>query len=89
MDVRASDDERRRVIGALERHTADGRLSLDEFGERVERVWAARTRGELSLITSDLPETHATPPGGHQLAVTFALAAAALLLLALAYAMLR
>lgn len=89
MDVRASDAERREVIGALERHTADGRLSLDEFGERVERVWAARTRGELATITRDLPETHTAPAGARQLAMTFALAAAALVLLALVYALLR
>jgi hypothetical protein len=53
---RASDLERERVVGALQRHFADGRLTSDEFAERLEQVLTARSLGELYAITSDLPE---------------------------------
>ena len=52
----ASDAERDRVITALQRHYADGRLTPEEFSERVERVLQARSLGELYALTSDLPE---------------------------------
>lgn len=52
---RASDAERERVVTALQRHFADGRLNGDEFADRVERALAARTLGELYAVTSDLP----------------------------------
>jgi len=53
---RASDAERERVVAALQRHFADGRLTSDEFSERLERVLSARTLGELYELTADLPE---------------------------------
>ena len=52
---RASDDDRMRVVAELERHTADGRLSLDEFSDRVDQVYRAATHDELARITGDLP----------------------------------
>jgi len=39
----------------LEQHTAAGRLSLDEYAERVDRVLACRTHGDLAAVTADLP----------------------------------
>jgi len=54
-DQRASDDDRQRVVLALERHTAAGRLTLDEYADRVDRALAARTRGQLAEVTADLP----------------------------------
>jgi hypothetical protein len=52
----ASDAERERFVHALERHFADGRLTPDEFAERVDRVLAARSLGELYALNADLPE---------------------------------
>ncbi len=52
----ASDAERERVLAALQRHCADGRLTPAELADRVERVLQARTLGELYALTSDLPE---------------------------------
>ncbi len=43
------------MVRALERHTAAGRLTLDEYAERVDAVLAARTHGELAYLTRDLP----------------------------------
>ncbi|HEU4812037.1 MAG TPA: DUF1707 domain-containing protein, partial [Nocardioides sp.] len=44
-------------------HFAQGRLTAEEHGERLDQVWAARTRGELTPIFSDLPG-HTTPAYG-------------------------
>jgi hypothetical protein len=56
-DLRVSDAERERVIGLLRTHCADGRLTLDEFGDRVSEVLTAKTAGELGLVTRQLPVT--------------------------------
>ena len=53
--LRASDDDRDRLVEQLQRHAADGRLSLDEYAERVDRVLVARTHGELAAVVHDLP----------------------------------
>lgn len=53
--TRASDAERYRVVAMLEKHAAAGRLTLDEYTERVDRVLACRTHGDLAAATSDLP----------------------------------
>ncbi len=53
--IRASDVDREQVVAALHRHTAVGRLSLDEFTERVDAAHRATTHGELAEITADLP----------------------------------
>jgi Domain of unknown function (DUF1707) len=39
----------------------EGRLSLDEFSQRVERALAARTRDELKAVTADLPVPSTMP----------------------------
>ncbi|HMK64005.1 MAG TPA: DUF1707 domain-containing protein [Acidimicrobiales bacterium] len=52
----ASDTERERVVAALQRHFSDGRLTAQEFSERLEQVLEARTLRELYDLTSDLPE---------------------------------
>ena len=53
--LRASDDDRDRLVEQLQQHAASGRLSLDEYGERVDRVLVARTHGELAAVVHDLP----------------------------------
>lgn len=54
-DYRASDGDRERVVARLRRAVGDGRLTMDEFDERVQSVYAARTYGELEDLTADLP----------------------------------
>jgi hypothetical protein len=58
-DVRASDAERDDVVHQLSRHTGDGRLTLDEFEERVDRALNARTRGDLDRTLLGLPRARA------------------------------
>lgn len=54
-EIRASDAEREYVVDVLRGHCSEGRIDLDEFSERINRVYAARTIGELNDITADLP----------------------------------
>ncbi|WP_329107255.1 DUF1707 domain-containing protein [Micromonospora sp. NBC_01699] len=87
MDVqmRASDDDRQRVVDDLQRHTAEGRLTLDEFTERLGVVYSARTLGDLAEVTRDLPTApapaDAADHGRRDLLVVVAVAVATLILL--------
>lgn len=57
-DLRVSDVERDRTGELLGEAYADGRLTLDEFNERMESALAAKTRGDLAGLTHDLvPES--------------------------------
>jgi hypothetical protein len=85
-ELRASDEDRHRVVDALQRHTEAGRLSLDEFTERVDSAYAARTLAELARVTDDLPVEPVAAPaaadtGRRDLLVIFAVAGVALVLL--------
>ncbi|WP_340556582.1 DUF1707 SHOCT-like domain-containing protein [Streptomyces sp. GSL17-111] len=55
-DVRASDAERDEIADVLRDALAEGRLDTDEFGERLDAVYHARTRGELVPLVADLPQ---------------------------------
>jgi hypothetical protein len=54
-DMRASDVERRRVVATLQAACVEGRLNLDEYGQRVEAALSARTRAQLEALLVDLP----------------------------------
>jgi Domain of unknown function (DUF1707) len=54
--LRASDDDRDTVLRALERHTAAGRLNLDEFDKRSTTALTAVTVDDLAALTADLPQ---------------------------------
>jgi hypothetical protein len=53
--LRASDAEREAAADALRRHHADGRITDDEFEQRVSHAYQARTVGELDRLLVDLP----------------------------------
>lgn len=57
--VRVSDSEREAVVERLNVATSEGRLTLEEFGDRVTDALAARTRGDLDKLVGDLPATGA------------------------------
>ncbi|MFI1175010.1 DUF1707 SHOCT-like domain-containing protein [Streptomyces melanogenes] len=61
--MRASDAERERVAEALREAVAEGRLDMEEFEERLEAAYKARTHGELAPLVRDLPT-----PGARSLA---------------------
>ena len=54
--LRAGDSDRSAVVDLLRAHHLDGRLTIDEFEERVERAHGAVTLLELGELTEDLPE---------------------------------
>jgi len=53
--IRASDDERERAALELREHLVAGRLTLEEFSERVELAYRARTLNDLEAVSSSLP----------------------------------
>jgi hypothetical protein len=53
--VRASDADRDRAAALLREHHAAGRLTMEEFRERLDRAFSAKTLGELDELLSDLP----------------------------------
>lgn len=57
--LRISDAERERAVRTLGEHHAVGRLTYDEFVERMDRAYEARTHEELDVLTADLPEAAA------------------------------
>jgi hypothetical protein len=55
-DDYVSDAERDRAVGSLRDHLLAGRLTLEEFSERVEVAYSARVGHELARAQRGLPE---------------------------------
>jgi hypothetical protein len=53
--MRVGDAEREAAAAELREHYASGRLTLEELNERVDKVFAAKTRGDLNALMTDLP----------------------------------
>lgn len=53
--MRASDAERERVAEALREAVAEGRLDMEEFEQRLEAAYRARTHADLEPLVRDLP----------------------------------
>jgi Domain of unknown function (DUF1707) len=53
--IRASDVDREAVVTTLREAYTVGRLTLDEFDERMAASYAGRTWGDLRALTADLP----------------------------------
>lgn len=62
--TRASDDDRRRVQVQLDRHLADGRLTLPEYEDRLGETWSARTLADLQPVLRELPALPLDPGTG-------------------------
>ena len=54
-NIRASDTDRDRTASLLREHLAAGRLSPEEFSERLDLAFAAKTVGEIDALLKDLP----------------------------------
>jgi hypothetical protein len=61
--VRASDAERDATIERLTAASGEGRLTLDEFSQRMDQASEARTRAELGRLVADLPPDEGGAPG--------------------------
>ena len=53
--MRAATADRERAFDVLKAGVAEGRLTKEEYNDRMGRAYAARTYGELAALTSDLP----------------------------------
>ena len=54
-ELRVSHADRDRVAEQLRVAAGDGRLTMEELDERLERALSAQTGSELALLTTDLP----------------------------------
>jgi hypothetical protein len=54
-EMRVGDAERESTVAELREHFANGRLTQEEFNERVDQTFAAKTRGDLKTVLRDLP----------------------------------
>lgn len=53
--LRASDEDRDRTAALLREHHALGRLTAEEFSERLDKTFEAKTIGDLDALLRDLP----------------------------------
>jgi hypothetical protein len=60
--LRIGNSERDRATAELARHYTEGRLDHDEYNERLDAVWTARTQDDLRALFSDLPRPPAVVP---------------------------
>jgi hypothetical protein len=58
---RIGDAERERATSLLAQHYADGRLDHEEYDERLDAIWTARTQQDLAVLFADLPRPVAPP----------------------------
>jgi Domain of unknown function (DUF1707) len=54
-ELRIGDSEREAAVTALGEHYAAGRLTKEEFDERADAAWAARSSSALWPLFADLP----------------------------------
>jgi DUF1707 SHOCT-like domain len=59
----ASSADRERAVGVLRAGFTEGRLTQDELEDRIGRAYAARTYGDLWVLTADLPAGALPYPG--------------------------
>jgi Domain of unknown function (DUF1707)/Domain of unknown function (DUF4190) len=61
--MRASSADRERAVDVLKAGFAEGRLTQDEYNDRMGRAYTARTYGDLATLTADLPAGALPVPG--------------------------
>lgn len=59
--LRIGDAEREQAAADLAEHFAQGRLGNDEYDERLDAIWTARTGADLAPIFEDLPRHQPAP----------------------------
>jgi hypothetical protein len=61
MDERVSDADREGAVAWLQDHLLAGRLTLEEFSERVDHAYGAVGHPDLERVRSGLPATEHLP----------------------------
>lgn len=61
--MRASDGDREKIAARLRDAHGEGRLSIEEFNDRLDALYQAQTYGEIEPLVRDIPvmRTHQTP----------------------------
>jgi hypothetical protein len=54
-DLRIGDADREAAAARLREHYTQGRLTLEEFNQRLDAAFAATMQSQLSALASDLP----------------------------------
>lgn len=57
-EIRVSSAEREDAVAALGVHRSSGRLTHEQFEDRVQRAARAETRAEIEALFDDLPAPH-------------------------------
>ncbi len=61
-ELRIADSDREGAVRVLGEHYAAGRLTKEEFDERADAAWAAKTASALWPLFTDLPRLGAAQP---------------------------
>jgi hypothetical protein len=72
LSPRASDTDRERAVLDLREHLAQGRLTLDEFSDRVEQAYRAPTVADLETASASLPAVRTGPARRRPMRATLA-----------------
>jgi hypothetical protein len=56
--MRVGDAEREAAAAEVREHFASGRLTQDELNQRLDQTFAAKTRGDLDAVFTDLPSAN-------------------------------
>ncbi len=59
--LRAGDADREQTVARLREHAVEGRLSLEEFTDRMSTAYLAGTKNQLDELLSDLPSRGTAP----------------------------
>ena len=63
LTMRASDRDRQQVVDRLRSALEDGRLTMDEYVDRMEAAYKAATYGDLAPLCADLPASNSVIAG--------------------------
>jgi Domain of unknown function (DUF1707) len=61
LELRVADADREQTVRTLGEHHSAGRITYEEFVERMDRAYEARTTPELEALTRDLPSAAPAP----------------------------
>jgi hypothetical protein len=67
-EMRTSDRDRQQAVDRLRAGLEDGRLTMEEYTDRMERAYQAVTYGDLAPLCADLPA--AGPPAPERMALS-------------------
>ncbi len=85
--MRAGDKDRQRAVEQLGKHFGEGRLTVEEFDERIVRAHAAVYLDELPTLMADLPQDPVPRPSAARRPMPFPPVVVVLLVMFLAWSL--